>query len=139
MVSIVKTLSSTDVGHSRTHQSGILIPKVDTILEFFPSLDLTKRNPSCLVALYSAQMQRFTDARYIFYNTKDLGLGTRSEYRLTRIAGLLRELNAQPGDDLVFTHTSADDIQVTLIEQDVPKMTGRVMLRNGWSISLRED
>lgn len=132
-----KILSPTDTGAAKTHQSGILIPKDDRVLGMFPALDSTVQNPDRQVQMWVPKLDIFWSARYVFYNTKDLGIGTRSEYRLTQITGLLRELRAQPGDRLVFQRNSLGDIELTLEPQLVSEEPGSVtVLKSGWTLEI---
>ncbi|MBM6400280.1 EcoRII N-terminal effector-binding domain-containing protein [Phycicoccus sonneratiae] len=138
-VSAFKTLSATDTGHSRTHQSGILIPKDARILRLFPRLNPTAVNPDANMHIRVPRLGVFRPARFVFYNTKDLGIGTRSEYRLTQIARLLRELGAVPGDQLKLSRDNAGDLSLDVGAEDasivVPDVD-KLVLRGGWTIAV---
>jgi Restriction endonuclease EcoRII, N-terminal len=42
---IAKTLSANDTGENGTHQAGILVPRKEDVLSFFPKLDPQQYNP----------------------------------------------------------------------------------------------
>lgn len=132
-----KILSPTDTGAARTHQSGILIPKDERVLGMFPALDKSVQNPDRQVQMWVPELDISWSARYVFYNTRDLGIGTRSEYRLTQITGLLRELRAQAGDRLVFQRNSLGDIELSLEPQVVSDQSDTVtVLKSGWTLEI---
>lgn len=135
---VSKVLSPNDLGHTGSHQAGILIPKDAQILSFFPRLDVDKPNPDCDVVMFVPKLDIHWPARYIFYNSRDQGTGTRSEYRLTRLTGLLRDLRADVGDSLVFTRHNDGKIHVGLDQfvQQVPEPGAQRTLRNGWTMTI---
>jgi hypothetical protein len=109
---IAKRLSANDVGVTGGHQAGILVPKERSVLDFFPSLDSTVKNPRMVLIVRElpvGSQWRFT---YIYYNTKPLGIGTRNEFRLTGMTGFLRSLNAKVGDELRFSRD--EDLSYTV-------------------------
>ncbi|WP_235735718.1 EcoRII N-terminal effector-binding domain-containing protein [Nocardioides alcanivorans] len=132
-----KILSPTDTGAAKTHQSGILIPKDQRVLGIFPALDKTVQNPARQVQMWVPELDIFWSARFVFYNTKDLGIGTRSEYRLTQIAGLLRDLRAEPGDRLTFQRNSLGDIELAVEPQLLSGEPDTVtVLKSGWTLEI---
>lgn len=132
-----KILSPTDTGAAKTHQSGILIPKDDRVLSMFPSLDKSRQNPDRQVQIWVPKLDTFWSARFVFYNTKDLGVGTRSEYRLTQITALLRDLRAEPGDRLMFQRNSLGDIELTVEPQVSSEEPDTVtVLKSGWTLEI---
>ncbi|MFT4954901.1 MAG: hypothetical protein ACI8U3_001275 [Brevundimonas sp.] len=102
-ISFSKTLSANDTGLTGGHQAGILVPKGDLeLLAFFPFLDPAMENPSAWIDVTDEHGQE-RRLRYIWYNKKLHGTGTRNEYRITHLTGYLR--GARPGDALVFAGT----------------------------------
>jgi len=101
MKTLTKLLSPNDVGYTRTHQAGILVPKYGGFLEFFPQLDTREYNPDAMVTFIDPAGRRW-DFRFIYYNNSFFH-GTRNEYRLTRMTGFFREFDAEPGDGLVLS------------------------------------
>jgi hypothetical protein len=98
--SIVKILSPNDVGLTRAHQAGILVPKQDDILSFFPKLDKTQKNPRYILTFYDDLEARW-EFSFIYYNNKLFG-GTRNEYRLTRMTKFIKSNNLKVGDELLL-------------------------------------
>jgi hypothetical protein len=95
-----KTLSANDVGATKAHQAGIHIPKTEkALLDFLPPLDPKQTNPDAWIECVDENggIHRF---RYIYYNSKLHGLGTRNEYRITHMTGYLRSIGAKAGDVL---------------------------------------
>lgn len=101
-VSFSKTLSANDTGLTGGHQAGILVPKGDReLLAFFPHLDPAVENPDAWIAATDEHGEH-RQLRYIYYNKKLHGTGTRNEYRITHLTKYLKAVDARPGDALVF-------------------------------------
>lgn len=111
---IAKTLSKNDVGDTGSHMAGILIPKDDTILSFFPDLDSKTLNPRHAVTVRNRATGTSWTLNFVFYNNKlRTPDGTRNEYRLTRMTKLFRELSPiASGDIICFEKNSVGDIEV---------------------------
>lgn len=103
--SISKLLSANDIGATGGHQSGILVPKNDRILPFFPTLDSTTLNPRRNI-LFMDVSEKLWEFSFIYYNNRLYG-GTRNEYRLTKMTRFLREQGLVVGDELVFGKRSS--------------------------------
>lgn len=100
--SISKMLSDNDIGATGGHQAGMLVPKKEEILSFFPSLDITAKNPR--TAMYFMDISdKVWKFQFIYYNNKFFG-GTRNEYRLTGMTRFYREANIESGDEIVLSH-----------------------------------
>ena len=100
--SFAKVLSPNDVGENGANQAGICVPrKNQQLLSFFPVLDIKIKNPDCLLICEDENGERWK-LRYIYYNSKTLGLGTRNEYRITHLTSYFKKFNAVSGDTLVF-------------------------------------
>lgn len=101
---IAKVLSANDTGDTGAHQAGILVPKDDEILGFFPPLDSSTKNPRAMLVFRDDVDERWEFA-FIHYNNVFFG-GTRNEYRLTRMTAYIRSCRLRPGDRVVLTRTA---------------------------------
>lgn len=100
--SFAKILSPNDVGENGAHQAGICVPrKNQQLLSFFPLLDTKIKNPDCWL-ICEDENDKSWKLRYVYYNTKTLGIGTRNEYRITHLTTYFKMFNAISGDALVF-------------------------------------
>ena len=100
-MSISKQLSMNDSGETGGHQAGMLIPKSEKILVFFPKLDSSIKNPR--VAMYFTDKSgKIWKLNFIYYNNRFFG-GTRNEYRLTGMTAYFRESNLKAGDEVILT------------------------------------
>jgi hypothetical protein len=76
---------------------------------------------------------------YIYYNNKDRGLGTRSEYRLTGTTKLFRDLEVVPGQIIEFGYIEKT-LRAVIIKNNEDKTTLADSLNrpyitaNGWKI-----
>lgn len=101
-ITFSKTLSANDTGRTGGHQGGILVPKGNPdLLAFFPRLDPDLENPEAWITGTDANGETLK-LRYIWYNRKRHGTGTRDEYRITWLTTWLKAAGAAPGDALVF-------------------------------------
>ena len=138
---VSKRLSANDLGLTGSHQAGLHIPKDPATLGLFPALDSSRLNPDCELSLYAPAVDAHWPARFVFYNGRHHGRGTRSEYRLTKISGLLREIGAEVGDNVQFTLDGQARLILTLHKgTDLePTGTGHVShLRNGWTMIIED-
>lgn len=143
VASVSKVLSPNDVGATRSHQSGIAVPKTD-VLDFFPRLDPAVRNPDCTVTVRSESADIYWNLRYVYYNSRRFGDGTRDEYRLVQVRAMLDELGAKVGDTIRFSRTSIGDTLVSLKPvEDEPVVEAEAApsgkLPGGWKIIAVED
>ena len=97
---IAKVLSPNDVGETGAHQAGILIPKVEEILNYFPPLDKKVKNPSVFISFTDESGEKWK-FRFIYYNNKFFG-GTRNEYRLTHMTKFFKVKNLKERDKINF-------------------------------------
>lgn len=97
---ITKILSANDTGETGGHQAGLLIPREERILSFFPSLDSSRLNPRAHLR-FEDQAGGFWEFAFIYYNNRLFG-GTRNEYRLTRMTKYIREAGLVTGDEVVL-------------------------------------
>ncbi len=135
MTTIRKVVSPNDVGSTATHQAGILIPKEQKLLRFFPTLDAELYNPRQSMMFEDPGGQRWTFS-FIYYNNKLHGQGTRNEYRLTGMTKFMRQAALKPGDSIVFTRTG-DDFRIRVqragVEEIIEAPT-RLVLLAGWMV-----
>lgn len=97
---IVKVLSANDTGETGGHQAGLLIPRKEEILSFFPQLDRNQPNPRAHLQ-FEDDEGRYWEFAFIYYNNKLFG-GTRNEYRLTRMTKYIREAGLKTGDEVIL-------------------------------------
>ncbi len=97
---IYKILSANDTGDTGAHQAGICVPKDPDILNYFPPLDASQKNPRQSLSFYDADRKKW-EFNFIYYNNKFFG-GTRNEYRLTRMIPFIRSNGLNPGDRLIL-------------------------------------
>ena len=137
-ISFEKILSTNDTGCNGSHQAGIHIPKSETgLLELLPKLDPTKYNPSAYITIQGPDGARH-ELRFIYYNNKLHGRGTRNEYRLTCLTDFLRRHQSKPGDFFRITRDengflSMEVIKiVSTVSMEVHHTPASIHLR-GWS------
>ena len=105
-----KLLSANDVGATGSHQSGILVPKGQKdLLAFLPYLDPSIINPDAWITCID-QAGHEWNLRYIYYNNKIHGTGTRNEYRITHLTRFLTNNNAEEGDFLRFRSLQSSNV-----------------------------
>ena len=128
---VQKTLSPNDTGDTRSHQAGILVPKV--LVHFFPALNESASNPRANVKLQSEKGVIGT-CTYIHYNNKVVSDGTRDEYRITRIRSFLIECGARTGDTIEFKRVGDSHYFVTIVKSDTHPVSNTVVvdLASGW-------
>jgi len=134
---ITKKLSANDAGETGGHQAGILIPKDEAILRFFPALDPREYNPRLHIRFTDTSGQAWTFA-FIYYNNRFFG-GTRNEYRLTCMTPFLRSHNLRAGDRLTL-HRDGHSYRITCRRAGDQLTAGRIKLGSTWRvIPMRSD
>jgi hypothetical protein len=137
--SFSKTLSANDVGATKTHQAGILVPKTEKeLLAFFPPLDPGIKNPDTWIrCVDEAGIEH--KFRFVYYNNKlHDKKGTRNEYRLTYMTGYLKAMAARENDRVELSRQDGAEkysIRVTKQPQPaVPQNTGpvRIKITSAW-------
>lgn len=101
---ISKILSANDTGETGAHQAGIVIPKKEEILSFFPPLNTSELNPRSHLQFKDVAGDTWIFA-FIYYNNSKFG-GTRNEYRLTRMTRYIREAGLKTGDEIRMCRSS---------------------------------
>jgi hypothetical protein len=133
---IEKTLSSNDLGLTGAHQAGILVPKNEIILGYFPRLDKLADNPRVSLRFLDGS-GTYWKFNFIYYNNKFRG-GTRNEYRLTGMTKFLNSAKLMPGDAVIFSKNE-DDYMIsyrrkTEIEMTIKDGIVKISLNDTWRI-----
>ena len=133
--SIEKVLSDNDVGLTKSHQAGFLIPKVYVQKGFFESLPKDVQNPRIKLEFFDVMNGTTFWLSYIFYNNKFFG-GTRDEYRLTSLIAFVREHGLRSGDKVVITKIAPRKFNISTVK------VGRkpiVLSKESWSAIYGEE
>ncbi|MDD2620889.1 MAG: EcoRII N-terminal effector-binding domain-containing protein [Syntrophomonadaceae bacterium] len=141
--SISKVLSANDTGETGGHQAGILIPKDNDILSFFPTLShLNEKNPRVRLTFTDAGGDKW-NFNFIYYNNKFYG-GTRNEFRLTEMTKYIRTNNLNAGDTIILhrnksgdrfiEHQRSGSQQVAHVSESEQNYTVRLKLSHTWKI-----
>lgn len=129
--SIYKILSANDIGLTGGHQAGILIPRDEEILSFFPELNKKEKNPRHLLTFFDDSDQRW-EFSFIYYNNRFFG-GTRNEYRLTRMTNYIRSHNLKVGDELHLVN-EGDGIRKVTYKRTLETERNKLRLSGEWKI-----
>ena len=124
---IVKILSSNDTGETGGHQAGILVPKKSELLDFFPKLNSSTKNPRTVMTLSDEHGEGWS-FNFIYYNNKFFG-GTRNEYRLTGMTKYIRSNGLKAGDEI---HFSKDNPGYRLKSKKNNVSEGPIKLTGSW-------
>jgi hypothetical protein len=128
---ITKEMSRNDSGETGGHQAGILIPKDDCILAFFPELNPREKNPRHHIVFLDPVGERWTFA-FIYYNNRFFG-GTRNEYRLTCMTPFIRSHNLKAGDRLTL-HRVGHAYRITYRRVGEQEASGILKLGTTWKV-----
>lgn len=128
---ITKELSRNDSGETGGHQAGILIPREELILAFFPPLDASVKNPRHLLRFTDPAGEKW-EFSFIYYNNRFFG-GTRNEYRLTCMTPFIRAANLKAGDKLTL-HRDGSSYSMTYRRANQQETTGRLKLGTTWRV-----
>lgn len=134
-LAITKELSANDTGETGGHQAGILIPKKEEILSFFPPLDASSKNPRHMLVFYDENGKKWKFA-FIYYNNAYFG-GTRNEYRLTRMTPFMRQRGLRAGDQVVLRHDPDTGRRYIAYQRAKPvkkTASGNLKLGGSWKI-----
>lgn len=127
-----KVLSANDTGITGGHMGGILIPRTETgLISLFPKLDPKEYNPSVFLT-FKAPNGELYKLRFVYYNNKLHGKGTRNEYRLTYLTDFLRNSNAKTGDAFRITRDGHGEYEMEVIKKAAITHSGVIKLR-GWN------
>lgn len=104
MEKFFKTLSRNDTGETRSHQSGISIPKLVAKTSVFPQLGKDELNPRTEVCFFDEENTCWK-FQYIYYNDifhgKPKGKG-HDEFRMTCVIDFIRQYKIKAGDSIWF-------------------------------------
>jgi hypothetical protein len=128
---ITKDLSRNDTGETGGHQAGILIPREEQILAFFPPLDRSVKNPRHQLNFTDSADEKWAFA-YIYYNSRFFG-GTRNEYRLTCMTQFLRSANLKAGDKLTL-HRQGASYRISYRRANQQETSERLKLGSTWRV-----
>jgi hypothetical protein len=130
--SFEKTLSANDTSKTGAHMGGILIPKTEHgLIALFPKLDAKEYNPSIFLN-FKAPNGEIHKLRFVYYNNKLHGKGTRNEYRLTYLTKFIRNSNAVPGDNFRLTKTEDGTFEMEIVKKTQSTPSKVIKLR-GWN------
>jgi hypothetical protein len=135
---ISKVMSPNDVGSTKSHQAGMLIPKDRRILDFFPVLDATY-NPRQSIVFEDPGGQKWK-FNFIHYNNKLHGKGTRNEYRLTGMTKFIRQAALKSGDSISFVREDTDyRVRIDRVHAESKfKSPNRLVMSAGWVVINKE-
>jgi hypothetical protein len=114
---IEKVLTANDIGNTNSHQAGFLVPHKLVQQGLFPVLEDKTQNPRVLINLIEIETNKNYLVNYIKYNNKRFG-GTRYEYRITGVRGLLRHNLLRPGDSILFRPIDLGTFGVSFIHRN---------------------
>ena len=135
---IRKKLSPNDLGETGSHQAGMLVPKEERILAFFPSLAKATKNPRARLIVRERGDGTRWEFNYIYYNGKFFG-GTRNEFRLTGMTRFLRAIGARVGDEILLTQDDNQSYIIDIVRSATiceVEQDGVLTLSGGWKILL---
>jgi hypothetical protein len=130
--SITKELSANDTGETGTHQAGVLVPKKPEILNFFPALAASPKNPRHEIQFIDPSGQRWI-FNFVYYNNKFFG-GTRNEYRLTCMTKYLRSNNLKAGDQIILSREEGSRYVVKFKRRQATTAGGALRLGGTWKV-----
>ncbi|WP_171814389.1 EcoRII N-terminal effector-binding domain-containing protein [Arthrobacter dokdonensis] len=138
--SVTKVLTANDLGLTGSHQAGIVVPKNEVMLNFFPSLDSNLINPRTTLSAIDFHTRELISLPYIYYNGNLHGTSTRNEYRITGLTAFFRVYGAAPGDEIHFTRTSSPSYVIQIqrpdprgFDENAPEKTSKISLSGKWS------
>lgn len=114
-----KTLSRNDIGETGGHQAGIVVPKSQGLLQFFPQLNGEEFNPEAWITCIDSDGCEWK-MRYIYYNGRTFSpvKSTRNEYRITHMTKLFSKYEAKAGDTVVFEASDEPGIYNISLEKE---------------------
>lgn len=107
-------MTENDLGVTKSHQAGFLIPHRLMGYGVFPLLNDESLNPRLKLILVDSESNLRYGVNYIKYNNKHFG-GTRNEYRITGIARFLRLNLLKPGDSIVFRSLEVQELGISFV------------------------
>lgn len=101
-IKVWKTLSRNDTGETRSHQSGISIPKEIAQSAIFPQLGIETMNPRIEVLFYDEDDIAYK-FQYIYYNDVFFRIDKKrghNEFRITCVKDFIRNNCIKAGDKI---------------------------------------
>lgn len=132
-----KVLSANDLGLTGSHQGGMVVPRSGGLLGFFPPLDPDAVNPEVFLHVSVPELDSSFRLRFVYYNSRRRGEGTRNEFRLTGLARMLRELGAKVGDEVLFRRELSGAFSLSLGRAGF--VGDASPSRGGWRLVLHEE
>jgi hypothetical protein len=118
-----KILSRNDTGETKSHQSGISIPKNIVELGIFPDLGTEELNPRTTLD-FLEEDGTFWTFQFIYYNDYYFGKPKNkchNEYRLTRVIDLIRKHKIKSGDEIYFCIDISGIREVGFVKRELPE------------------
>jgi hypothetical protein len=113
--SALKRLSENDVGETKSHQAGFLIPKEFVKNGLFEELPNTELNPRLKLKVLDLSDGSELFTSYIYYNNRFFG-GTRYEYRLTGLTRWIKNHGLRSGDILQINRIAKHDYSIEILK-----------------------
>lgn len=129
---ISKILSANDTGETGTHQAGMLVPKSNEILGFFPKLTTEIKNPRVKLRFLDGSNCAW-DFMFIYYNNKYFS-GTRNEFRLTGMTAFIRENNLKTGDKIILSKDVNNERTISYERVKEISENPVLKLNNSWKV-----
>lgn len=126
---IIKQLSSNDSGETGGHQGGILVPKKEELLLFFPMLSKEEKNPRVKLTFFDDADKKW-EFSFIYYNNMFFG-GTRNEYRLTGMTKFFKFYQLKAGDKVIFDKFNGL-YKISYERNKIENTNGKLKLTNSW-------
>jgi hypothetical protein len=111
----IKRLSENDVGETKSHQAGFLIPKEFVKNGLFSELSNEVLNPRLRLRLCDLMDGSEIYVSYIYYNNRIFG-GTKLEYRLTGLTAWIKKHGLKSGDLLQINRIDVHDYTVEVLK-----------------------
>ena len=130
---ISKVLSPNDTGETGGHQAGILIPKTGSVLDFFPCIDRSYKNPRAQLRFIDPAGEKW-NFMFIYYNNRFFG-GTRNEYRLTGMTSFFKQHNLKAGDTITLQRLEDDQHLINYKRANSMSTSGDILrLGSSWRV-----
>ena len=129
----IKILSANDVGKTKSHQSGMLIPRSQPeLIEALGPLDISELNPRKIVKCVDDLGTAYS-FNFIYYNNKLFSVeGTRNEFRLTGTTKFFNSCGADEGDEfIVIVDALKSYVEIKLVKQGI-EVSGEPIKLSGW-------
>ena len=124
-VSVEKILAANDIGVTGAHQAGILVPRDEELLRFFPQLQTGTFNPDASITCIDEDGNPW-EMRYVYYNGTCFQppRSTRNEYRITCMTRFFAKWGAEVGDAVVFSLTDKANTYLIRIRRKTTPQVG---------------